>query len=43
MTTSATSSVTDTEEIEMEELNFSPAPPPEPSDTEWLPLVDDLF
>lgn len=43
MTTLATSSAMDTEDIEMEELNFSPDPQPEPPDTEWPPLVEDLF
>jgi len=43
MTTPATPVAMDTEDIGMEELNVSPAPPPEPSDTEWFPLLEDLF
>ncbi len=36
-------SAMDTEEIEMEEFDFSPDPLPEPTDTEWPPSLEELF
>ncbi len=43
VTTPAALSARNTEDIEMEELDFSPDLQPEPTDTEWPPLMEDLF
>ena len=43
MKTTATPSAMDTKDIEMEEFDFSHDPQPEPPDTEWIPLLEELF